>query len=115
MPAAINPANTGPGFLSKNCQKASTWFLAVGYIDFILLIVTVRSYYFVSNYIIIKSTIPGNIKPASWARAPAAASIATLQCFNSASLIQYRSTPKSSILDKPRGSKPRSPAKLPSS
>jgi len=42
------------------------------------------------------------------------ASIATLACFNSASLIQYKSSPTSFMFDKPNGSNPSSPAILPS-
>mmetsp|Transcript_17441 Transcript_17441/g.38041 ORF Transcript_17441/g.38041 Transcript_17441/m.38041 type:complete len:203 (+) Transcript_17441:281-889(+) len=88
-PMKMTAAKMGPALLSTRVQKVSTWFLAVG--------------------------MPGTMRPDSCASRPRVASMATLACLSSASRIQYRSMPMSSILDRPRGSKPSSPARVPSS
>mmetsp|Transcript_3572 Transcript_3572/g.12522 ORF Transcript_3572/g.12522 Transcript_3572/m.12522 type:complete len:220 (+) Transcript_3572:140-799(+) len=58
---------------------------------------------------------PGSGPTASTQSTPAAASMAMRPCLISASRIQYKSMPRSSISERPSGSKPTSPARVPSS
>merc|ERR550539_306138 len=57
---------------------------------------------------------PGNGPNDSTKKIPATANIATRLCLSSASRIQYKSMPISSMFDKPNGSNPASPAIVPS-
>mmetsp|Transcript_11590 Transcript_11590/g.29334 ORF Transcript_11590/g.29334 Transcript_11590/m.29334 type:complete len:203 (+) Transcript_11590:339-947(+) len=78
------------GWAFHNCQKASIWLGASA----------------ISH--------PGaGPKNSTWS-VPATANIATRACLSSASRSQYKSTPTPSMLERPRGSNPTSPAMDPS-